>query len=178
MPIPFRDLGEDEPSGAAAYLRFRDEPDGNGIRGALFIMSPRGDPLEFSFTRTDVRSGVLWRTGQARSRALASLTKALFESTTRVPEVVLALANETPVEVFSEDLDVEVSLCRVGAQDAEPAGTEEVQRLSDSICLLWVNGPPDVGGAAAKMVEVLASRRLLLEPFERAALGMREAFES
>ena len=97
MPIPFRDLGEDEPSGAAAYLRFRDEPDGNGIRGALFIMSPRGDPLEFSFTRTDVRSGVLWRTGQARSRALASLTKALFESTTRVPEVVLALANETPV---------------------------------------------------------------------------------
>ena len=178
MPIPFHDLGEDEPSGTAAYIRFMDEPDGNGIRGALFIMSPRGTPLEFSFTRIDVRSGVLWRTGQARSRALASLAKALFESTTRVPEVVFALANETPVEVFSEDLDVEVSLCRVGAQDAEPAGTEEVQRLSDSISLLWVNGPPEVGGASAKMVEVLASRRLLLEPFERAALGMQEAFES
>ena len=169
--------------GAAAYLRFIDEPDGKGIRGALFIMSPRGDPLEFSFSRVDVHTGVLWRTGQARSRALASLTKALLESANRVPEVVLALANETPVEVFSENLDVQVSLCRVAARDTEPAGTEpvgteEVQRLSDLISLLWVNGPPEVGGASAKMVEVLASRQLLLEPFERAALGMQEAFES
>ena len=179
MPVPFRDLGENEPSGAAAFLRFINEPDGNGIRGALFIMSPRGDPLEFSFTRIDVRSGVLWRTGQARSRALTSLTKALFESTSRVPEVVFALANETPVEVFSEGLDVQVSLCRVAIQQAEPAGTaEEGQHSSDSVSLLWVNGPPEVGAPPAKMVEVLESRQLMIEPFERVALGIQEAFES
>ena len=179
MPVPFRDLGEDEPSGAAAYLRFINEPDGNGIRAALFIMSPRGDPLEFSFTRIDVRSGVLWRTGQARNRALTSLTKALFESTSRVPEVVFALANETPVEVFSEGLDVQVSLCRVAIQQAEPAAkAEEGQHLPESISLLWVDGPPESGGAPAKIIDTLESRHLLLEPFERAALGIQEAFES
>ena len=178
MPIPFRDLGEDEPSGAAAYLRFIDEPNGKGIRGALFIMSPRGDPLEFSSTRIDVPSGVLWRARPTRSRALASLAKALFESTSRVPQVVFALAKETPVEVFSEDLNVQVPLCRVGGHDAGPAAAEEAQHPSDSVSLLWVNGPPEAGGASAKMIEVLESRKLLLEPFNRAALGIQEAFES
>ena len=79
MPIPFHNLIQDEPSGAAAYLRFVDEPEGKGIRGALLVTSSRGDPLEFSFTRVDVRSGVLWHDGQAKARAISALAKALFE---------------------------------------------------------------------------------------------------
>ena len=179
MPIPFRDLGEDEPSGAAAYLRFMDEPDGNGIRGALFVMSPRGDPLEFSFSRIDVRSGVLWRAGQARNRALASLAKALFESTSYLPEVVFALAEEAPTDVFSEDVNVQAPLCRIASQvDGMTASSKSGRPPFESVSLLWVNGPPAAGEAPAILVETLEARRLLFEPFERAALGIEEAFES
>ena len=179
MPIPFRDLEEDEPSGVAAFLRFVEEPGGNGLRGALFIMSPRGVPLEFTFTRIDVRSGVLWKVGQARNHALASLSRALFESTSHIPIAVFALADETPADVFSENLKLEVSLCRVATQEADPATPpEEVQQIADSLSLLWVNGPPVPGGETAKLVEILEGRRLLLEPFERAALGIQEAFDS
>ena len=178
MSIPFRDL-EEEPSGVAAYLRFIDEPDEKGIRGALFIMSPRGDPLEFTFTRVDLRSGVLWRDGQARSRAVSSLTRALFESANHVPDLILALAEETPKEVFTQDLAVQVPACRVTTQELglmEPS--EEIQHLSNSVSLLWVNRRPEAGRASAKIVEMLEGRRLLLEPFDRAALGIQEAFES
>ena len=177
MPIPFRDLGDDEPAGVAAYLRFVDEQDGRGIRGALFVMSTRGEPLEFTFTRIDVPTSVLWRAGQARSRAVSLLTKALFDSTNRQPDMVLALAAETPSTVFSEEIGVEVLLCRVATEDSAPmAPTEEAQRIFDSITLYWINGLPAPGTAPAKTVELLASNQLLVEPFHRAALGIEEAF--
>ena len=179
MPIPFVDLDEEEHSGIAGYLRFVDEPEGKGIRGALFLMSTRGEPLEFTFTRIDVRSGVLWRAGEAKRQAVVSLTKTLFDAANRVPDLLIALAEETPVRLFSEDLEVRVPVCLVAAQDPEPmAVTENAQRISDSTILVWVNGWPTPNGTPARIVEILGGRQLLLEPFDRAALGLQEAFDA
>ena len=179
MPIPFRDLGEDEPSGVAGFLRFIDEPDGRGIRGALFIMSARGEPIEFVFTRIDVRSGVLWRPGHARSRAVSVLTKALFESSCNRTDVVFTLAEETPPAVFSENIRPEIPLCRVASQDSVVvAPSEAAQPLSESLMLYWISGLPPSDSVTARTVELLQQRQLLIEPFERAALGIQEAFNS
>ncbi len=179
MPIPFHDLGSDEPSGVAGYLRFIDEPEGPGIRGALFTMSTRGEPLEFTFTRISFPSGVLWRPGQARTRAVAALVRVLFESAQRRPDVALALATETPATVFAEEIRPEIPLCRVATEESAPdALVEEVQQLSEGLNLHWTNGLPPPESTATKTVELLVSNRLLLEPFDRAALGIREAFES
>jgi hypothetical protein len=179
LPIPFVNLGDGEHSGVAGYLRFAEEPDGKGVRGALFIMSTRGEPLGFSFTRTDFRPGVLWRLGDAKRQAVCSLTKALFEAADRVPDVVFTLAEEMPARVFSEDMAVQVPVCRVAASDLGPvAQSEQVQHISDSIALIWVNNPPPPDAASAKTVETLESRQFLLEPFERASLGLQEAYEA
>ena len=179
MPIPFRDLGEGEPSGVAGFLRFIDEPDGRGIRGALFIMSARGEPVEFAYTRIKLRSGVLWRPGHARSRSVSALTKALFESATTQADVVFSLAEETPPAVFSDDIRPEIPLCRVASQDpVSVAPTEETQQLSESLTLYWTNGVPPPGSVTAQVVELLGQRQLLIEPFERAAMGIQEAFDS
>ncbi len=179
MPIPFRDLGEDGPAGVAGYLRFVEEPDGRGIRGALFIMSTRGEPLEFNFTRIDVPSSVLWRPGQAKSRAVSRLAKALFQSADRVPDVALALAQETPPTVFSEEIGLDAPLCRVATEESMPmAPTETAQRISDSITLYWINGMPSPGTPSAATLELLVGSQLLDEPFDRAALGIAEAFAS
>jgi len=179
LPIPFRDLGEGEPSGAAGFLRFIDEPDARGIRGALFITTARGEPIEFAYTRINLRSGVLWRTGHARSRSVYALTKALFESASNQADVVFALAEETPPAVFSDDIGPEIPLCRVASQDSvSVAPTEETQRLSESLTLYWTNGLPRPGSVAAEIVELLGQRQLLIEPFERAAMGIQEAFDS
>ena len=179
MPIPFHNLMQDEPSGIAAYLRFVDEPEGKGVRGALLVTSSRGDPLEFGFTRVDVRSGVLWRNGQAKARAVSALAKALFEAASHIPDLVLALADETPAAVFSEELGMQIPMCRVDTQGARPAATTEaVQQVSESLYLHWVNGQPTSDTECARLVEILGARRLLLEPFDRAALGIQEVFDS
>lgn len=176
MPIPFRDLRTGETTAVIAYLRFIDEPDGAGVKGALFVTSERGDPMEFCFTKIDTPSSPLWQTDLIRSHAVSSIAKALFEAANYLPDVVLALAAEAPPEVFSEELAVQVPMCRV-AQEAGPAAPEEeVQRLSDSLCLHWVSGYPVEDVRLADLVETLKSRQLLLEPFERAALGIQEAF--
>ena len=179
MPIPFRDLGEDEPSRVAGFLRFVDEPDGRGIRGALFIMSVRGEPIEFAFTRINLGSGVLWRPEHARSRSVSALTKALFESASSHTDVVMSLAEETPLAVFSENILPEIPLCRLAFTDSTAAGpSEKAQRLSESLILYWTNGLPSPGSVTAQTVELLGQRQLLAEPFERAALGIQEAFDS
>ena len=170
---------DNEPAGVAAYLRFIDEPGGRGIRGALFIMSTRGEPLEFTFTRIDSPASVLWRAGQARSQAVSRLVKALFESTARRPDVVLALANEAPPTVFADDIAVEAPLCRVAAEDSTPmASAETAQRISDTITLYWVNGLPKPGESPANTVELLVRNQMLVEPFDRAGRGIEEAFAS
>ena len=179
MPIPFRDLNEDQNNGVVAYLRFVDEPDGKGMRGALFIISTRGEPLDFSFTRIDVHAGFMWRAGESRRQAVAALTKSLFQSAGRMPSVIIALADEVPPRVFTEDLEVQVPLCRVVTTDMTPqAASEEPESVADSLDLFWVNGRPAPDSSAGKIIETLSDRQLLLEPFERALIGSDEAFSS
>ena len=179
MPVPFRDLTEGDDSGVAGYLRFIDESDGKGIRGALFIVSSRGEPLEFNFTRIDMHSSFLWRAGEARRQAVTSLTKALFQAATIVPTLILALADEVPPRVFTEDLEVGIPLGRVTtAEIAVRAASEEEERVSDSVDLFWVNGRPPPESPARSLLEALNERQLLIEPFDRASIGMKEAFSS
>lgn len=179
MPIPFRHLDEDGPVGMAGYLRFIDESNNKGIRGALFIMSTRGEPLEFAFTRIDVPGGVLWRPNQARHRSVSLLARALFESVQNSPDVVLSLAEETPPTVFTEEIGLLSPLCRVTTEDMQtPAPSEEAQNLSPHLTLYWVNGLPQPGETPAIVIEHLNRHGLLVEPFDRAALGIQEAFQS
>ena len=145
----------------------------------MFIMSARGEPIEFAFTRINLRSGVLWRPGHARSRSVSALTKALFESASNQADVVFSLAEETPPSVFSDNISPEIPLCRVALQDpVSAAPTEETQQLSESLTFYWTNGLPPPGSLTAQIVELLGQRQLLIEPFERAALGIQEAFDS
>ena len=99
-PIPFSDLGTEGITANVAYLRFTEEPEGEGLRAALFIISCRGEPLEFCFTRVEVPHSPLWQTGQARDFAVIALAEALFEAANRLPNLVLALASETSARCF------------------------------------------------------------------------------
>jgi hypothetical protein len=179
LTVPFRDLTAGEDSGVAGYLRFIGEPDGKGIRGALFMVSSRGEPLDFSFTRIDVLSSFLWRAGESRRQAITSLTKALFQAATRAPTVILALADEVPPRVFTEDIEIGIPLCRViTSETAVQAASEEKERLSDSVDLFWVNGRPLPESPARSLIDALYGRHLLTEPFERASRGIQEVFNS
>ena len=173
MPIPFQDLAGNEPNSAVAYLRFLKEPVRGGIQGALFVTSSRGEPLEFCFTRVKPGSGALWQPGEAYRGAVTALARALFDGASQLPDLVLALAEETPAEVFTEDVVAQVPVCLVGAWGIPP---DEESPGDDLSSLRWIADEPSEGSALAGLVETLRSRRLLLEPLERAATGMAEVF--
>jgi len=179
MPIPFRDLTQDESFGLAGYLRFVDEPDSRGIRAALFYVNGRGEPMNFSFSRINTPSSFIWRTGERRRRAVTELAKALFAASVNIPTFLLVLAEEVPPHVFTEDIVVAVPLCRIAGDGITVHASNEFQESrSEAGHLYWIGEPPLPESPARRLLESLHSRKLLTEPFERAAIGLEEAFKS
>ena len=175
MPIPFEDLREGEPTGAVGFLRFVDEADGKGIRGALFLTSGRGEPLDFCFTRIDVHHSLLWRRGDARRQAVTSLLKVLFQAANRVPVLLLALADEIPSQVFADDIQVQVPLCLIASSEASGQATTTDSQPDKDVRLIWATERPGDDSEAMRLLEGM-HRHDPLEPFERAAVGLEEAF--
>ncbi len=180
MPVPFRDLDPDDDTGIAAYLKLADEPLGRGMRAALFCVNARGEPAAFSFSRIDLPPAVLWRAGELRRRAVASLCKMLFGAVSQTPALLLVMADEVSPRVFSEDVEVRIPVCRVQCDSVTTSAIEEAtESIDETLHLFWTgSGRPEAGSSARDLVDLLRARSLLLEPFERAALGLEEAFRS
>ena len=177
MPIPFDSARNGETPGVIGFLRLLDEEQGTGIRAALFATSALQLPLEFCFTRVDLADSVLWEEGQARRVAVASLIRELFRSVTRIPDVVLGLADEIPPLVFSEEISVDIPVCRVSTDPAPRRGaSEEIEQLKPSLFLVWSSPPPGEGTVARRLLKGLAERTDTLEPFHRVAAGIAEAY--
>ena len=143
----------------------------------MFATSARHLPLEFCFTRVDVTPSVLWGEEQARRVAILSLIQELFRSVNRVPDVVMGLADEIPPLIFSEELRVDVSVCRVSRDPAPRRGpSEEIERLGASLSLVWSTPSPSESTVARRLLRELAQYPDPMEPFERAAAGIAEAY--
>ena len=177
MPVPFQDIASGAATLRIAYLRFVKEAESKGIRGCMFVISQQGDPLEFCFTRVDLPSGALWNHGLAVRRAVAELTKALFQAVRFQPDVVFCLSFETPQEVFAEDIDAQVPVCCVssGADGDLPESVSDL-RKGKSVSFRWQKELDPGDSRAGPVSQYLESRDRLLEPFERAGLGLEEAF--
>ena len=177
MPIPFDSARDGETPGVIGFLRLLDEQQERGIRAALLGTSARLLPLEFCFTRVDVADSVLWEEGQARRVAIVSLIRELFRSANRAPDVILVLADDIPPLVFSEELRVEIPLCRVSTDPAPRRGAlEEIERLGTSLFLVWSTPPPGEDTVARQLLNGLAEHPDPLAPFDRVAAGIAEAY--
>ena len=179
MPVPFENSRNNDIPGVIGFLRLVDEERGSGIRAALFAASAMEAPLEFCFTRVEIADSVLWRTGEARRVAALSLIQTLLHSANRTPDIILGLAEEIPPLIFSEDIRVDVPACRISTDPAPRRGvSEEIERLGSSLYLVWNAPQPPEGSVARQLLNALAERPDPLEPFDRVAAGIKEAYES
>ena len=177
MPIPFNSSRNSETLGVVGFLKLQDEQQERGIRAALLSTSASLVPLEFCFTRVGTANSVLWGEGQARRLAIVSLIRELFRSTTRVPDVILGLADDIPPLVFSQEIIVETPVCRISTDPAPRRGPlEEIERLGTSLFLVWSTSPPGENSAARRLLYELAEHPDPLEPFDRVAAGIAEAY--
>jgi hypothetical protein len=180
MPIPFRDEEDIQRLGSAAFLRIVPAAEGDAYLGALFLVNARGEPVEFSYNRLDIVQRFLWRGEELLRHATRRLTASLFEVCPRVPAVLLCIADEVPAELFSLDIRVDIPTARVAAESAivgQGVG-EERELIGDSepVQVFWNGDLPPDGDAARAFVEHLVARGLLLEPFERALIGLGEVY--
>lgn len=182
MPVPFRDLQEDAAGGVAGFLRFlpdKDKDEGKYL-GALFLINALGEPLEFTYNQLEIVQRFLWRRDGLRRHAARRLASSLFEICPRVPDLLLCLADEVEPELFTQELEVSIPVARL-AEEAAIVGqvaTETRERLGyeQTVQLFWQSRQPEPGSPERTLVERLATRGLLLEPFERARIGLHEVY--
>lgn len=168
--------------GTVAFLCFRPEPGGRGVRGALFLVNERVEPLDFCFTRVGLPDQVLWRESATRRRAVLTMLEPLLGGCPGTPDVLVAPVDEMPAEVFAKDLEIDVPHCRLtatqGAEGAVGELGEVAEQLDGPLVALWAGAPADADSVAGRLLRQLAGHDLLLEPFERAAQGLDEAYSS
>ena len=180
MPIPYRDQDELDEWGTAAFLRVEDDPDRPGYRGALFQINARGEPIEFTYNRVETPNTFLWRPADVRRAALKKLAASLLAACPRVPRVIFCLAGEVPSELFCQDILVAVPVCRIApALQMIAYSTLEASEAvdqADPLHLFWFPAAPAEDSPERRLTRHLAEHGLLLEPFERAAVGLGEVY--
>jgi hypothetical protein len=181
MSIPYRSvLDEDERNVSGAF--FRTMPiDRDSQVGGLLLIDARGEPIEFTYNRVGVKHRFLWRDRDLNVAVTRELLTSLLDTCPRAPSAIFCLASEVEAQLLVEDIDIQRPLARV-AGETDTVGRssdEEHERVegATNVQLFWVRGRPSDATPAHRLVERLASRGLLLEPFERVLAGLREAYE-
>ena len=177
MPIPFDDLsGESTDSVAIAWLRFVEESGGKGMRAALFQASAQGEPLDFCFSRMERHESVgQWRSN--KPTVLSSLAKSLFGAATSSPMLILALADEVPECAFTDEIRVGLPLCRISTAGVQiHAESAHGDSANERFELLWETERPSEESVASQLLREIMGRVNPVEPFDRAAKCLDEAF--
>jgi hypothetical protein len=182
MPIPYRDADDLDELGTVGYLKIEPVAGGPGYLGALFLLNARGEPLEFTYNRIDTPQTFLWRQDDLRRHAARKLTASLFSLCPRTPRLLLCLAKEVGSELFCQDLQVSIPVCRIApaseAISSADVETRDIVSASEPLQVFWFPGKPAEDSIELRLLRLLASRGLLLEPFERASIGLREVYRA
>jgi hypothetical protein len=176
VAVPFRDAEEIRRLGAAGFLRVLPDAGPGAFRGALFLVNARSEPLEFAYNRIRLPQPFLWREGDVAEYATRRLAASLFEICPRAPALLLCLEREVGPRLFARDLDLAVPVARLAGPGARPGEGEEPEAALGSGTLLWAGRRPAEGDRARVLLDRLAGRGLLGEPFRRAARGLAEVY--
>jgi hypothetical protein len=176
VAVPFRDAEEIRRAGAAGFLRILPGGGPGAFRGALFLVNARSEPLEFAYNRIRLPQPFLWRGADLAEYATRRLAASLFEVCPRPPALLLCLEREVGPRLFARDLDLAVPVARLAAPGTRPGEGEEAEEAVGSGTLLWAGRRPADGDRAWVLLDRLAERGLLSEPFRRAARGLAEVY--
>ncbi|MBI2908741.1 MAG: hypothetical protein HYX92_13955 [Chloroflexi bacterium] len=180
MPIPFRDADELDDLGLAGYLKIQAAREGSGYLAALFLINARGEPIEFTYNRIDAPHTFLWREEDIRRHAARKLTASLLSLCPRTPRLILCLAEEVASELFCQDIQLSIPVCRIApAIKAVPYSATEVLDTVEAeapMNLFWYPAKPLDDAVELKLLDRLMACGLLAEPFERALIGLKEVY--
>lgn len=178
MPIPFHDVEDADQPGAAAFLKIESAARDATYLGALFLIDARGQPLEFTYNLVETPHTFLWRPTDLKRYAERELTASLLSICATTPLLLLYLAEEVGHDLFTRDIAVAVPVGRIdrGASGAPSAPRAVEGPAAVPIDVFWHPAPPAAESTERAVFDRLAALGLLLEPFARAAEGLREVY--
>ncbi len=181
MPIPFRDADEIEELGSVAYLKIDAIEDRGIYRGALFLINARGEPLEFTYNSIETPTTHLWRQEDICRHATRKLTTSLLSTCPRVPQFVICLADEIDHMLFCNEIHLSIPVCRVAfisrATTHSPLEVQTSIEDPQPLHLFWFPGKPTDESTVHGLLNRLITSGLLLEPFDRAMVGIKEVYK-
>jgi hypothetical protein len=147
----------------------------------LFVINALGEPMEFTYTRIDVPNSFLWRKADIARHAIRKMAGSLFNLTPASPRLVFCLSSEINIESFLNNVKLNIPLCGVslsGSNDSNSGtGTGKQNGPDSSVQLAWFPAWPAEDSLGYQLFKRLLSGGLILEPFERAAAGLREVYK-
>lgn len=180
MPIPYHDADELNDLGIAGYLKIQPAEDATGYLAALFLINARGEPIEFTYNRIETPHTFLWRQVDIRRHATRKLTASLLSLCPKMPRLILCLAEEVGSELFCQDIQLSVPVCRIApAIKALPYSATEIQDSIEAegpMNLFWYPEKPSDDSIELKLLLTLSTKGLLTEPFERALIALKEVY--
>ncbi len=180
MSIPYHDADELSDLGIAGYLKIQPTQNSSGYLAALFLINARGEPIEFTYNRIETPHTFLWRQADIRRHAIKKITTSLLSLCPKVPRLILCLAEEVSSEIFCQDIQLSVPVCRVvPAIKALPYSATEIQdriEAEEPMNLFWYPEMPSDGSTELILLQTLSEKGLLIEPFERALIGLKEVY--
>ncbi len=186
MPIPFHDTEEIDELGYAAFLHIEAASRGDERYGALLIVNARGEPVEFVYNKIALMHNLLWRSSEREQAVIRRLALTIFPTATLTPRLLFCRAGVVGPRLFGTagDLSLEIPVGRIataeeavgtsGTEFRESLATSDADGVEKEIHTFWSPAKPE--GTTADLFARLAERGLLLEPFERASLGLREVY--
>jgi hypothetical protein len=180
VPITYRDAADLDDLGLASFLRIERSARGSTYLGALFTINARGEPIELVYNALETPHPLLWRPADLRRHAERRLTASLLTVAESEPRLLLCLADEVGIELFSQDIETDVLVGRVERPADEglrpDADLSGLPAVPSSVHVFWQPGPPADDAPERALFEQLAARGLLLEPFDRASDALREVY--
>lgn len=162
-----------EHTGAAAWLRLIEEGDGGGIRAALFRTSGDGEPAGFCFTRLNDCDYARGPAASSRQGALSYLAEFLVRCASPPPVLVLGSSAELPAGALAGGAPT----CCVGLAEGRTDSGWEGPAKGRPVRASWMTGEPGRESPARRLFDRLMNRDDPLEPLERAAAALAEAFD-
>ena len=191
MPIAFRDAADLDDLGLASYLRIERSARGSTYLGAHFTINARGEPIELVYNALETPHPLLWRPADLRRHAERRLTTSLLSVAESAPRLLFCLADEVGIELFAQDVEIELPIGRVDRPDDAPRRSTDAARpapshrdaesrslpaIAGSVHVVWQPAPPAEHSPERALFEQLSARGLLLEPFARASDALREIY--
>jgi hypothetical protein len=144
----------------AAYLRIVSSKDQTCFRGALFLIDAFGEPRAFAHNQIKITYPFLWLKDDLLKRAYRTLVSSILHHCTVRFEALFYLDAEIPENHVSGISGYNFSLGAVSADSK----------------IRWIQNTPEGGSETELFARKLSSAGLLMEPFERAEIGLVEIY--